>query len=43
MTDTTRQEDDSAAVKETSFITAVIRAMENDRPDRTSAIRTPCC
>ncbi|GGW63949.1 hypothetical protein GCM10010503_46370 [Streptomyces lucensis JCM 4490] len=33
MTDTTRQEDDSAAVKETSFITAVIRAMENDRPD----------
>ncbi|MFD5713140.1 class I SAM-dependent methyltransferase [Streptomyces pharetrae] len=33
MTDGTRRDDGHTAVKETSFITAVIRAMENDRPD----------
>ncbi|MFB7372420.1 class I SAM-dependent methyltransferase [Streptomyces sp. NPDC056222] len=33
MTDTDRRGDRDEAVKETSFITAVIRAMENDRPD----------
>ncbi|MET9763737.1 SAM-dependent methyltransferase [Streptomyces sp. NPDC006372] len=33
MTDTARQSDEAAAVKETGFITAVIRAMENARPD----------
>lgn len=33
MTDTVRQGGEAAAIKETSFITAVIRAMENDRPD----------
>lgn len=34
MTDTDRRGDRAAAVMETSFITAVIRAAENDRPDR---------
>ncbi|MFI5798208.1 class I SAM-dependent methyltransferase [Streptomyces sp. NPDC051677] len=33
MTDTARRDDRSEAVKETSFITAVIRAMENAHPD----------
>ncbi|MFG2294472.1 SAM-dependent methyltransferase [Streptomyces sp. NPDC048603] len=33
MTDTDRQDTASEAVKETGFITAVIRAIENDRPD----------
>ncbi|MEV7805612.1 SAM-dependent methyltransferase [Microbispora sp. NPDC088329] len=33
MTDTSRRDDRSEAVKETSFITAAIRAMENDRAD----------
>ncbi|AIR97006.1 class I SAM-dependent methyltransferase [Streptomyces glaucescens] len=33
MTDATRRDDGHTAVKETGFITAVIRAMENDRPD----------
>ncbi|MFF3034067.1 class I SAM-dependent methyltransferase [Streptomyces rubiginosohelvolus] len=34
MTETDRRGDMAQAVKETSFITAVIRAMENNRPDR---------
>ncbi|MFC9947381.1 SAM-dependent methyltransferase [Streptomyces pratensis] len=33
MTNASRRGDELGAVKETSFITAVIRAMENDRPD----------
>jgi methyltransferase (TIGR00027 family) len=33
VTDTARRDDKSEAVKETSFITAVIRAMEHDRAD----------
>jgi len=33
VTDATRRDDGHTAVKETGFITAVIRAMENERPD----------